>query len=43
MIKFFGSDEEYIKDKISLFDNNIAGKYDIPNPHGGGIAYECSR
>ena len=36
---FFGSDEEYIKDKISLFDNNIAGKYDIPNPHGGGTAY----
>ena len=36
---FYGTDEEYIRDKLSLFDKNIAGKYDIPNPHGGGTAY----
>ena len=36
---FIGCDNKYITNKLSLFDKNIAGKYDIPNPHGGGTAY----
>ena len=37
--KFLGTDSQYIRDKISRFDKDIAGKYNFPNPHGGGTAY----
>tara|TARA_A200000113_G_scaffold58508_1_gene49765 strand:+ start:122 stop:1651 length:1530 start_codon:yes stop_codon:yes gene_type:complete len=36
---FLGTNDDYIKDKISLFGNQAAGKYSFPNPHGGGTAY----
>ena len=36
---FLGTNDEYIRDKISLFDKQAAGKYNFPNPHGGGTAY----
>ena len=36
---FLGTDDKYIRNKINLFDNSAAGKYDFPNPHGGGTAY----
>ena len=37
--KFLGTDDQYIRDKVSLFDKNASGKYNFPNPHGGGTAY----
>jgi gamma-glutamyltranspeptidase/glutathione hydrolase len=37
--KFLGTDDQYIRDKVTLFDKNAAGKYNFPNPHGGGTAY----
>ena len=36
---FLGNNGEYIRDKVSLFDKNASGKYNFPNPHGGGTAY----
>ncbi len=36
---FFGTDDGYIKNKIGVFDKQAAGKYNSPNPHGGGTAY----
>jgi len=36
---FLGTNDEYIRDKMSLFDKQAAGKYNFPNPHGGGTAY----
>ena len=41
-MNFFGTNHEYIKDKTNLFDKNVAGKYNFPNPHGGGTAYTVS-
>lgn len=38
-LDFFGADDKYITDKISVFDKYAAGKYNFPNPHGGGTAY----
>ena len=36
---FLGTNDDYIRDKINLFDKQSAGKYNFPNPHGGGTAY----
>ncbi len=36
---FIGTHDDYIRDKISLFDKHAAGKYNFPSPHGGGTAY----
>ena len=36
---FLGTKDEYIRDKMSLFDKQAAGKYNFPSPHGGGTAY----
>ena len=36
---FIGTEDAYIRNKIESFDKNIAGKYNSPNPHGGGTAY----
>ena len=36
---FLGTNDEYIRDKVGLFDEQAAGKYNFPNPHGGGTAY----
>ncbi len=36
---FLGTNDEYIRDKVGLFDEQAAGKYSFPNPHGGGTAY----
>jgi gamma-glutamyltranspeptidase/glutathione hydrolase len=36
---FLGTNDEYISDKINLFNKQAAGKYNFPKPHGGGTAY----
>ena len=36
---FNGTDSTYIKDKVIKFDSNKSGKFNFPQPHGGGTAY----
>ena len=36
---FYGTDSTYIKDKVTTFDSNKSGKFNFPQPHGGGTAY----
>ena len=37
--KFNGTDNIYINEKIKKFNSNSSGKFNSPQPHGGGTAY----
>ena len=36
---FNGTDYKYINNKVMKFDSNSSGKFNYPEPHGGGTAY----
>ena len=36
---FIGTNSTYLKDRVKQFDANTSGKFNHPQPHGGGTAY----